>query len=150
MAVARLIPNFEYRPAAQGGSFKKWLLNQTKWRIGDHFRAHQRQRMLVPLPVWSEAGSEELGEIPDPVGSRLDELWEAEWEKNLEDAAVEHVRSRVDPKHYQIFFLRMIKGWPVLKVARHLQVGLPQVYTVAHRITKQVRQRLKELRKNEH
>src|SRR5690348_6934451 len=36
ISVAQKIPEFEYRP--EPGSFKRWLLNVTHWRITDQFR----------------------------------------------------------------------------------------------------------------
>jgi len=41
IAVARKIGEFNTAP--RRGSFKSWLLGQTRWRIGDQFRARKRE-----------------------------------------------------------------------------------------------------------
>src|SRR5262245_13742140 len=40
LAVAKQMPGFRYDPSK--GSFRRWLFNQTRWRIADAFRKRQR------------------------------------------------------------------------------------------------------------
>jgi len=151
ISVARLMPEFKYRPAAEGGSFKSWLLRQTKWRIGDRFRAIKlnQRHLSIDASFFEDSGNRRMDEIPDPMSDQLERMWEEDWEKNLVDAALEQVKANVDPKHFQIFYFKSIKNWPALKVARNLKVSLANVYTVTHRITKLVKRKLKELHKYE-
>lgn len=145
ISVAKHMPDFRYRPGARRGSFKRWLLNLTKWRIKDQFRRRLRNPAFVPL---TDSGEQSLSvqDLPDPLSSRLDERWEADWERNLVDAALERLKLTVDPKHYQIFQLHAIKQWPASKVARHLRVSIPQVYVVKHRLEQRAAAILKVLR----
>ena len=69
-----------------------------------------------------------------------------EWEKNLRDAAIERVKRQVDPKHYQIFDLYVIKQWPVTTVARTLKISAGRVYLVKHRIGNLIKKELRHLR----
>ena len=46
--------------------------------------------------------------IPDPAGSGLEAVWEAEWEKRLLTAALESVKQRVSPRQYQMFDLHVL------------------------------------------
>jgi RNA polymerase sigma-70 factor (ECF subfamily) len=149
VSVAHEMPGFRYVPREQGGSFKKWLLTLTKWRIADLLRRKQREQAFAPQPSSRGDGSEladAVLAIPDPVSERLDQLWEAEWEHTLLESALERLKLRVDPKHYQIFDLYVLKEWPVGKVAASLNVSRPQVYIIKHRLTKQLKSILNELR----
>ena len=143
IGVARRMPDFHYR--AEGGSFKSWLLRQTKWRIGDQLRKRRREGFMIGVENMEEA--EALAVISNPVANKLEDLWDAEWELNLLDAALAHVKSRIEPRHYQIFHLTALKHWSALRVARSLKVSLAQVYTVKHRVAKEVRAALTRVKK---
>ncbi len=146
ISVAKQMPDFRYRPAAEGGCFKRWLFNLTKWRISDQLRRRLRDLVVVPMADSAEANLA-LQNIPDPLSARLDERWEADWERNLVDAALERLKRTADPKHYQIFHLHALKQWSAAKVARHLHVSIPQVYTVKHRLAQEVSAILISLRR---
>lgn len=148
ISVARSIPTFEYRPAAEGGSFKRWLLTLTKWRINDQLRKRLRNVLSNAISLDEEEPNAppSSSQIPDPVGNQLDAVWDAEWEQTLLDAAVERVKGRTDPEHYQIFYLFAVKGWSAWKVAAKLRVSLPQVYTVKHRVAKEIELAAKQIR----
>jgi RNA polymerase sigma factor (sigma-70 family) len=148
IAVARLMPDFQYRPAEQGGSFKQWLLRLTKWRIGDQLRKRQKHPLFV-RPADDSSDNDAVSEIPDPLANKLNELWDNEWEQNLLAAALEGVKRRVDPRDYQVFYLSTIKDWSGLKVARNMKVSLAQVYTIKHRVSKEAKNILSRLRKND-
>lgn len=145
-SVARHMPDFKYRPGPNGGSFKSWLLRLTKWRIKDQFRRRQRDPAFVLLTAL-DGESAEVQDIPDPLSTQLDERWEADWERNLLDAALERLKRTADPKHYQIFHLHAVKQLSAVKVARQLRVSVPRVYTVKHRLAKELSAILKALRR---
>jgi len=144
IGVAQRMPDFQYR--AKGGSFKAWLLGQTKWRIADQLRKRRREGFVVGVENLEVAQA--MGEIPNPVANKLDELWDTEWELNLLDAALARVKARIEPRHYQIFHLAAVKHWSALRVARSLKISLAQVYTVKHRVAKDVRATLTRIQKH--
>ena len=85
--------------------------------------------------------------VPDPAGAAaFDDAWDKEWERNLLDAAMERVKLRVKPEHYQIFYLSAVKGLGTGEVARMLQVNIGRVYLVRHRIAKEVKREVERLR----
>jgi RNA polymerase sigma-70 factor (ECF subfamily) len=143
LAVARNIGRFNTDPAR--GSFKAWLLNLVRWRITDRFRRQQREHRWRVVPPPDSETTPFLEKVPDPAGVDLGSIWEEEWERNLLDLAVERVRSRINPKHYQMFDLYVIKQWPVREVARALHVSASRVYLAKHRVTKLVQQELRSL-----
>jgi RNA polymerase sigma-70 factor (ECF subfamily) len=148
IVVARQMPDFQYRPAERGGSFKQWLLRLTKWRIGDQLRKRKKDWLFVH-PADGGSHGDAISEIPDPLANKLTELWNNEWERNLLGAALERVKQRVEPRDYQVFYLSTIKEWSGLKVARNMKVSLTHVYTIKHRVSKEMKSILSQLRKNE-
>lgn len=144
ITVSRGIRDFRYNPGQ--GSFKGWLLNTTRWRVIDHLRRNQKQALLTPLTDDNRETSL-VERLPNTVGDSLDKMWEEDWQRNLLDAAMHRVKSKVNPKHFQIFELAAIKGWPPAKVADTLDVGRAQVHLIKHRVAQLVRKEVRRLEK---
>ena len=138
VSVARHMPGFRYDPAI--GSFKAWLLNMTRWRIIDEARKWNRTR---------EAAAEEppTKALGDPASPDWDEWWEAEWQQNLFETAVDRVKRNLDPQKYQIFDFYVHKEWPPQKVADAFGVSVAQVYLAKHRVTELIKEQVKILEK---
>ena len=144
ISVARHMPTFEYDPAI--GSFKTWLLNMTRWRITDQLR--KRGPVFAASPPALEdttAGTRTVNKVVDPASPDLDALWDAEWEKNLLDAALAKVKRRLDPQKYQIFDLYVNKEWPPEKVAATFGISVDQVYLAKHRTTEMIKEEVNKL-----
>ena len=75
------------------------------------------------------------------------EIWEQEWERNLFEAALQRVKVKANPKHYQIFDLVVLKRWPIKRVCHSLQVNTAQVYLARHRLTALVKKEVKAVEK---
>jgi RNA polymerase sigma factor (sigma-70 family) len=143
ISITKAIRSFRYDP--EQGSFKGWLRTTTNWRIRDHLRRRQRaeqesrhlQNELVDL-----AGG--MDQADDPVGKN----WDAEWEKNLTDTALDRLKKKVAPKQFQIFDLAVIKDWPTEKVAKTLKVNIGYVYLIKHRLSSRLKAELKNLRRD--
>lgn len=140
LTVARKLPDFRYDPAR--GSFKGWLLHTARWRILDHLR---KQPPPAEAPSGDDPECDVLARIPDPAAARIEAAWEAEWQQNLVDAALERIKRKINPKHYQVFELYALKNWPAGKVARSLDVNLAQVHLIKHRVSSLVRKEVKRL-----
>jgi len=146
ISVAKHMPTFEYDPAI--GSFKTWLLNMTRWRITDQLR---KRGPFVADHQASEdtaTGTRTVDKVVDPAIPDLDVLWDAEWEKNLLDAAMAKIKRRLDPQKYQIFDLYVNKGWAPEKVAATFGVSVDQVYLAKHRTTELIKEEVKRLENN--
>jgi RNA polymerase sigma factor (sigma-70 family) len=141
ITVARNIPGFCYNP--QECSFKTWLLNLTRWRIVDKIRQRRTSRALPTQG--SEGGHAELDEIPDPVESAIEGIWDAEWEANLLDVAALRIKTRTKPKQYQMFYLHVLKQMPASKVAERLGTSLSSVYLARHVVGRMFRREVKLL-----
>lgn len=146
LSVAKKMPEFVYDPARC--SFKGWLMHVTRLRIIDQLR--RRQPVGCPSPAGDRDSRQTptVERIADPAsGVAQDAAWDDEWERNLVDAAMERVKLRVRPEHYQIFYLSAVKGLKTGEVARMLQVNIGQVYLVRHRLAKDVKREVERLKK---
>src|ERR1044071_5189890 len=121
--ISKSIRSFQYDP--KQGSFKGWLRTTTIWRIRDRLRRQRREQVesLNADDRWLEVLS-----VADPSEDPIAKNWDLAWEHNLADAAIDRVRKKVSPKHFQIFDLAVIKQWPTAKIAQALRVNAGYVY----------------------
>ena len=144
--VAERISDYEQRE--NRGAFRRWLMNQTRWRIADKFRERDRAavRSIHLTSFDGEATEDPIDSLPDE--NPLDDFWELEWQKHVLDTALERLGRRVPAKHFQAFELYARQGWPVRRIAKDLSINPATVYLIAHRLTKQLRLEVERLRKN--
>ena len=143
ISVAKHMPTFEYDRTI--GSFKAWLLNMTRWRITDQLRKRRRLAAHDSFDD-TDADARMTGKMMDPVSECLDALWDAEWQKNLLDAAIDKVRRRLDPQKYQIFDFYVNKEWSSDDVAKAFGISIDQVYLAKHRVTEMITEEVKRLK----
>ena len=143
LSVAKHMPNFKYDRKI--GSFKAWLLNMTRWRIVDQFR----KRGYSSRPPLFFNGISGVSQVEDKLinqsNTDLEALWDAEWEKNLFDAAITKVKRRLDPQKYQIFDFYVNKQWTPGKVAKAFGISINQVYLAKHRVVELIKEEVKKL-----
>lgn len=157
ISVMKTMPEGKYD--ASKGSFKKWLLGLTKWRITDQFRKRQpdsaqesssgyalKHRAAEANDYRIEPETATVDRIPNTGELELEAAWDSEWEKNLIGVAIERVKKRVDPKQYQLFDLYVIKEWPVAKIIQTLKVNRGQIYLAKHRIHPVLKKEIEYLR----
>jgi len=141
--VAETVHEFEADPAR--GSFRGWLLNLTRWRITDKFRARKPHERQAGAPLYDESDrTATIERVPDGVD--VQRAWDEEWQRHVFDAALARLARRVPAKHFQIFDLYKRQDWPVLKVARELGVNPAGVYLISHRLTQQLRNEVELLK----
>lgn len=142
ISVARHMPGFTYDRKI--GSFKGWLLNMTRWRITDQIR--KRKALGQSFGEDAASGPKKLEETIDPNSGNMEALWEAEWERNLYDAATAKIKRQLDPQKYQIFDLYVKKEWAPEKVAETFGIAVDQVYLTKHRVAELIKQEVERLR----
>lgn len=145
VAVARNIGEFNYDPSR--GSFKSWLLQQTRWRIQGLFRKKQYQRDGQQFPREQSLDTAILEQQPAPKDFNLEETWEAEWERNLLEVALKNVRTLVTPRQYQLFSLHVLNELPARLVAKRVGVKLAEVYFAKYRVSSLVKKEVRRLEK---
>lgn len=143
IAVAKHMPSFKYDPAL--GSFKTWLLNMTRWRITDQLRKRGPFAASQSAADDTATGTRTVDKVVDPASPALDVLWDAEWEKNLLDAAMTKVKHRLDPRKYQIFDLYVNKHWAPERVAATFGIPVDQVYLTKHRTMELIKEEVRRL-----
>ena len=136
----------DYKTRENRGAFRRWLMNQTRWRIADKFRQRDQAAVRSSTPFPNENGEERdpLDSLPDD--NPMDDFWELEWQKHMLDTAMERLARRVPPKHFQAFELHARQGQPVAQIAADLGINRPTVYLIAHRLKKQLRHEVERLR----
>lgn len=143
IAVARKMKDFKYDPAL--GSFKRWLLKLTEWRIAGQYRKRRRQADRRA----DETGKTGLMEqVPDPASLDVPSaIWDEEWQHNLMAVALDRVKEAVSPRQFQVFQLYVLKDWPVRKVASTLGVSCTLVYVTKHRVSALLKREINRLTK---
>lgn len=141
--VAETIDAFD--PKRGRGTFRGWLLNLTRWRITDKFRAHQpHEKGSSNRPFPADDRTATIERIPSSEPSLTDgEI--VEWQQHVLDTALARLACRVPAKQFQIFELYRRQARSVLRVARELGVNPATVYVVSHRLTKQLKIEVKRL-----
>ncbi|HYE33442.1 MAG TPA: sigma-70 family RNA polymerase sigma factor [Methylomirabilota bacterium] len=137
LGIVRSMGTFEYRP--ESCSFKGWLVHITKRRIIDHHRKKARSQSL------HARFTEEASTATEDPSLNVD--WDAEWERNLFEAALDRLREKASPTHFQIFDLVAIKGVNSNEVARAFNVSTASVYLIKHRLARGLAKEANALRK---
>jgi len=123
------------------GSFKGWLMTTTKWRIADRFRQIQGKANREE----SEDSAPKLDELPDTSVPDLDDYWESNWEQEVYQAALEKVKVEVKPLYFQMYERYVLREMPVKQVAEEMDVSPSQVYLAKHRVTKALKDAVRQL-----
>lgn len=143
--VAETIKDFDLDPGR--GSFRGWLMKLTHWRIADQFERRAKsptQRTPPPHTDPAAGGTATIERVAAP-GDDEDE-WDQEWQRHILAAAVERLARQVKPRHFQVFELYVRQQWPVLKVSAELGINPASVYVIGHRLTKQLKAEVEQLR----
>lgn len=147
LSVAKKMEDFRYDPAVC--SFRGWVMHVTRLRIIDQLRKRQPTFQPKPEPNRNSASTATVDRIADPASSKLESIWDEEWMKNIVDAAMERVKRRVKPDHYQIFYLNAVQKVGVRRVANMMGVNVAQVYLVKHRIAALIKKEVQNLERND-
>ncbi len=132
--VAETIHEFEANP--RRGSFRRWLMNLTRWRIADKFRERPGG---AEHPLRREESDDTATAERVPDGADADAGWDEEWRKHVFDTALDRLARRLNPRHFQVFDLYARQNWPVRQVASELGMGPATVYLIAHRVKQQLK-----------
>jgi RNA polymerase sigma factor (sigma-70 family) len=133
ISVACAIRNFEYR--RELGSFKAWLYSQAKWKINDQLRGRMRdgEMFFRRREPTTATGTGTVARFPDRRNEH-EAFLQRDWNEAVTETACDRVKTMVKPKHFQIFDLYVVKGWPLRRVCRTLSVSVPQVYLISSRV----------------
>ena len=147
LAVAKQMPGFRYDPAK--GSFRRWLFNQTRWRITDQFRKRQRADLLQTVAADHATGTSEMERVPDTSQETLAVAWDSEWRQHQLARALERAKTKVSERQFQMFQLFAVQGWSMAEIIRTLRVNRAQVYMAKMRVSRLVKAELAVLEAKE-
>jgi RNA polymerase sigma-70 factor (ECF subfamily) len=146
ISVAKTIKEFQYDP--KRCSFKSWLRHLAQKRIADCYRKRSREAPLASETAQtSRARTPAIERVPDPVASNLEAAWESEWEKELLEAAIAQVKTKVSAEQYQMFDFYVLKKMAVEKVATALGTSTSRIYLAKHRISRLIKKEISRLEK---
>ncbi len=149
IGVAKRIGEFEVN--RERGSFKAWLLQQSRWRIADQFRKRSQWRGLPgasPAQPPDDTGTAPVNRIPDPASIALDSAWDDEWNRHLMHLAMEKVKTQVSTKQLQMFDLHTLQGLSVSEAARTLGVNVASIYMAKSRVGRLLKTEVRRLKKD--
>lgn len=132
IGVSRNLPHYVYDPAKC--SFKTWLMRLIRWRIVDQLRQRENHEPI--------SSAEEIEDDKAFV-----EEWDQDWERNLVQAALDRVKERANPQDFQIFSFCVLQNKGASETAGILNLGRARVYMARHRIVREVKREVEELRK---
>src|SRR5262245_58174216 len=139
LSVCKSMRTFQYD--VKNGSFKGWLLRLTQWRISDQFRRRQKAiKAVARRDTSTETATVER--MADPVAQPLEAAWNEEWEKNILEVAIERVKRKVNPHHYQVFDLYVLQKWPISRITQALNMGPGKIYLIKHRISSLIKKEI--------
>lgn len=136
----------DYEVRENRGAFRRWLMNQTRWRIADKFRQRDRAAVRAEAGKTNDDESDQRDPLNDLAEEAPDDFWELEWQRNVLDTAMERLARRVPPKHFQAFDLHARQGRPVSQISADLGMNRATVYLITHRLKKQLRHEVDRLR----
>jgi RNA polymerase sigma-70 factor (ECF subfamily) len=97
------------------------------------------------VPADDTVVAAKLSLLADNSARDMEEIWNEEWRVRMGEAALERVKRRVRPEHFQMFDLAVLQHWPARKVAEALGATLTQVYMARHRVGRLVKQEVRRL-----
>jgi RNA polymerase sigma factor (sigma-70 family) len=135
-SVFKSLPGFRADPAA--GSFKNWLFRLARWRITNQFNKRPRYAgaLVGPCPGrdGTKTATNPIGRVADESPNALEAAWEAEWQEHALEVALERLKKLAKARHFQAFYLHVIKRQSPGQVARALGTNVAQVYLVKCRL----------------
>ncbi len=143
ITMARKMNDFQYDP--QRCTFKGWLLRLTRFRILDQLR--KRTPAAVQHSGWDRTGTgtATVERVPDPKGEELEKVWDEEWTKNVFQAAMDRVKRKVNPIHFQMFYLNVVEKVGIREIARTMRASAATVYMAKSRVGRLIRSEIKRL-----
>jgi RNA polymerase sigma-70 factor (ECF subfamily) len=141
MEVGKRIQNGSFQPDPERGSFKAWLLQQTRWRIADQFRKRlpeEKARAHRPPGEAADSGGGTPTEerIPDNRRDPLELAWDEDWKQTLTNAALETVKRQVSARDLQVFVMLTFQGAAPERVAQLHEIERNHVDQIKHRVGK--------------
>lgn len=138
----------EFETTRGAGSFRRWLMNQVKWRVMDRYRQRARQGLAPQALAEGAQSSVEAAESAWQTGveNEHEQVWEKEWKDHVLAVAMNRLARRAPPKQFQAFELYSHRGWPAERVCATLGINAATLYLYNHRLMRQLRSEAAHIR----
>jgi RNA polymerase sigma-70 factor (ECF subfamily) len=142
--VAQSIANFAPQPTR--GSFRRWLLNLTLWRVLDYRRQDDvmAPKVRARLPELENAGPSMIETLPDPSIVE-EENWEIDWQTAVLEMALARLAKKVPAKKFQAFELFTRRNWTAGEIAQALGMSAANVHLITFRMTRRLKKEVARL-----
>lgn len=131
-SITKHIASFDYDP--KRGGFKKWL----RTIVNNRVRELRRKRRDCTA---------DTGDFERPQQRERDpqEVFEQVWLQEHLRYCLTRIRSDVEPKTYDAFQHAAIDEWPVERICKVLSMTANQVYYARSRVTRRLRETMRDL-----
>jgi RNA polymerase sigma-70 factor (ECF subfamily) len=143
--VARKMPEFKYDP--KRGSFRGWLLTLTRWRIKDRQRRRNPAEPAEEHTVADESSTSPIERMPAPDAPEWEPAADREYLQQVLKRAMDRVRERAKPLHFQVFDYCARQEWPAAKVSAMLGVSRLHIHLINHRIRGALKREVRRIEK---
>lgn len=140
MAIFEKAGSFRYDP--EKGKFRSYLMTITRNKINDRYRQfykEDRLRELNPNLTHFNLHSN------DPNESESE--WGEEWKKNILHAAMENIKEKINPKHFQVFYFLNFEDYSPAEVSQFLNINRMRIYIINFRVKKALTDEARRLEK---
>lgn len=134
-----------FKATGQPGAFKAWLFEITRSVIEQ--RKQRRAATPAPPEVPTDATRTATAVAAPPATTSrtpLEQVWDEEWRRNIEERALETLKCEVDAREFQVFFLHVLKGNSAFEVARALGTNALKVFFLKRRLHPRYHRALRE------
>ena len=143
ITVARKMKEFEYDP--ERCSFKGWLLRITQFKIIDQLRKRAPAFVQHSSSEQTDTRTATVERVPDPKGLALEGIWDEEWTKSVFQAALDRVKRKVNPNHFQMFYLSAVENMGIREIARTMRVNPAVVYMAKSRVARAIQKEIRRM-----
>jgi RNA polymerase sigma factor (sigma-70 family) len=135
-----------FAPQNNRGSFRRWLLNLTRWRVIDFRRQEDAlaPRIRARLPALEDIGPGLIEALPDPAVVE-EESWEIDWRSAVLEIAMQRMAKKVPAKKFQAFELYHRRHWSVSRISHELGINPAGIYLINHRMTRRLKKEVARL-----
>ena len=124
------------------GKFRSYLKTIFKYKA---LKFKDKKKKTAEKITSVESDEFGIDDLPEPVDSNLDKIWNDEWEKHVMREAMKELRFKIEPTTFQAFELCSIQGEKPQKVAKLLDMKVNAVYACKNRAISQLKEIIQEI-----
>lgn len=124
------------------GKFRSYLKTIFKYKA---LKFKEKKKKAAEKITSVESDEFGIDDLPEPVGSNLDKIWDEEWGKHVMFEAMKELSLRIEPTTYQAFELYAIQNETPQTVSKLLDMKVNAVYACKNRAISQLKEIIQEM-----